>query len=436
MHQAHTKQDNPKKQNSFQFTSCNGDCCVSHIYQGSYKKVKQILLAENEYMFGSLESNKIELKKKYITIEEALLLDWDTIVEIQVKQIIRSFPQLNPAIIEKIIAYLNKNPDISLNLSGLTDITLNGIEQFDKLKTGIYLYLDGLSKLTKDAAQRLSKLKKLQSISLDGLKTFDLEDATYLVMNKSLDHISLDRLKIISTDVLFKLLINTNVAWIHLNHLQKITKGKLEFEKIDKKIALNFYAMKHIDSIAGHFFSKLNKKTLLRLDTIDLISVEDAKNLFSNLSCFLVLDGVYAISDEVASEVSKFKGTGYMQNLLLCTDFAIKCFSKTSFSLDIKIDFLFENTSACFVNKKRDYIDIRKVKYINEVVAENLAKAKVKRLDLYDLENLSDYSSEILSKSTIGKIGISDDKIINKSALEKFYSNRNSDGTKEEAYEI
>ena len=85
---AYTNQERPLKHSYFPTTSCNGDCCTRNIYQGSYKKVKQILLAENEYMFGSLESNKIELKKKYITIEEALLLDWDTIDEIQVKQIL------------------------------------------------------------------------------------------------------------------------------------------------------------------------------------------------------------------------------------------------------------------------------------------------------------------------------------------------------------
>lgn len=125
--QAYTNQDNLKKQNYSQTTSCNGDCCVSHIYQGSYKKVKQILLAENEYMFGFNVNNKIELQSKYITIEEALGLNWDSIDERQVKQIIRSFPQLNPSIIKKIIAYLNNNPEISLDLSGLTDRTLNGI---------------------------------------------------------------------------------------------------------------------------------------------------------------------------------------------------------------------------------------------------------------------------------------------------------------------
>ena len=312
--QAQTKQDNFKKQNSFQFTSCNGDSCISHIYQGSYKKVKQILLAENEYMFGSLESNKIELKKKYITIEEALLLDWDTIVEIQVKQIIRSFPQLNPAIIKKIVAYLNKNPDLSLDLSGLTDITLNGIEEFNKLKSRIILNLDGLSKLTKEAALNLSKLKKLQSISLEGLKTFDIEVATNFVMNKSLNHLYLNGLKRISTDVLFKLLINTKVKCIQLDWLQKIVKGKLPFEKINKNLVLDFYNMEHVDATAGYFFSKLNKNTLLRLNTVKLETLEEANFLFSNSSCYIELDCVKSISDEVVLLISKYKGKVEIQN--------------------------------------------------------------------------------------------------------------------------
>lgn len=308
-------QERPKKQNSFPTKNCSGDCCVSHIYQGSYKKVKQILLAVHEYMFGSLESNKIELKKKYITIEEALLLDWDTIVEIQVKQIIRSFPQLNPAIIKKIITYLNKKTAISLDLSGLTDISLNGIEQFDKLKTGINLNLDGLSKLTKEALLNLSKLKKLQSISLEGLKTFDLEDATNLVMNKSLTHLYLNGLKRISTDVLFKLLINTKVKCIQLDWLQKIVKGKLPFEKINKNLVLDFYNMEHVDATAGYFFSKLNKNTLLRLNTVKLETLDEANFLFSNSSCYIELDCVKSISDEVVLLISKYKGKVDIQNL-------------------------------------------------------------------------------------------------------------------------
>lgn len=439
LYQAYTKKDNLKRRNSFQRWFCDGNYCCVKTYQGSYKKVKQILLAEHEYEFGSFgpkEKFKTALKLKYVTIEDALRLNWDLIDERQVEQMIRSFPQLNPAIIKKIISYLNQNPDRPLDLSGITDITLNGIAQFDKLKTEINLNLDGLSKLTKEAALNLSKLKKLGSISLSGLKTFDLEDATHLVMNKRLNHISLDRLKTISTDVLFKLLINTNVTWIDLNHLNKITKGKLEFEKIDKKKYLSFFAMNHIDTVAGNFFSKLNEKTLLRLGKIDLAAVKDAKNLFSNSSCRLALDNVYIISDEAAFEVSKFKGTLEMSNLTLCTDFAIECFSKTSLSLNIKIDFLFEKTSACFINKKRNYISINKVKYINEAVAANLARANVKQLELSDLKNLSDYSAEILSKSKIEKIYIYGSCMTNKSVLEKFYSNRNPDGTKKETYEI
>jgi hypothetical protein len=313
--QAFTNQDNPKRQNSFQSTSCNGDACSSHYYQGSYNKVKQILVAENEYMFGSNVNNKIELQTKYITIVDALRLNWDLIDERQVKQIIRSFPQLNPEIINKIVAYLNKNPDISLDLLGLTDISLNGIEQFDKVKTKINLNLDGLSKLTKEAALNLSKLKKLHSISLEGLKTFNIEDATNLRINKTITHVDLNGLKRISTDVLFKLLINTKVTCIALNQVRKITKGKLKFEKIDKKVVLDFHSMKDIDAAAGYFFSKLNKETLLKLNAVKLATLTEANYLLCNSLCCIELDGIEAVSDEVAVLISRYKGEVHIQNL-------------------------------------------------------------------------------------------------------------------------
>jgi hypothetical protein len=154
--QAFTNQDNPKRQNSFQSTSCNGDACSSHYYQGSYNKVKQILVAENEYMFGSNVNNKIELQTKYITIVDALRLNWDLIDERQVKQIIRSFPQLNPEIINKIVAYLNKNPDISLDLLGLTDISLNGIEQFEANPGDLVFTPYGVTHEVKSLSPRVS----------------------------------------------------------------------------------------------------------------------------------------------------------------------------------------------------------------------------------------------------------------------------------------
>lgn len=97
-----------------------------------------------------------------------------------------------------------------------------------------------MSKFTKEAAVNLSKLKKLNSISLAGIINFDLNAATQITMNKSIRCVALDGVKRISTDVLLKLLININITLIDLNHLQKITKGKLAFEKINKKNRFKF----------------------------------------------------------------------------------------------------------------------------------------------------------------------------------------------------
>jgi hypothetical protein len=148
-----------------------------------------------------------------------------------------------------------------------------------------------------------------------GLYTFDLNAATRLSINKSIRCVALDGVKRISTDVLLKLLINTNITLIDLNQLQEITKGKLEFKKINKKIGLDFYAMEQVDAVAGSFFSKLNKDTLLSLNSIKLETVEEANFLFSKSSCYIELDGVKSVSKEIKLLISKYKGGVNLQSL-------------------------------------------------------------------------------------------------------------------------